>query len=452
MTDEFQYDISNVEFNEAFDFVTKKSGNLFLTGKAGTGKTTFLKYVKQVMGDDGIVVAAPTGIAAVNAGGMTLHSLFQLPFGPIPPNDKRFEIDTDKPNKSIVFKELHINSKKKKLLRQMKLLIIDEISMVRADVVDAIDKLLKAVTGKIDKPFGGKQVLMIGDNFQLPPVSKPNEDEILGPHYKSPFFFDSHVFYNYPPAVIELKKIYRQHDENFIDILNQVRNSSITTAKLKELNERFDPTFKIQDKEPYILISTHNQTVDKINKSKLASIDSDMRGLEGILDGDFDGSRLPTQKILNLKIGAQVMFLRNDSEKEKRYFNGTIGFVDEFKENSIVVRLENNTKVEVGRESWQNVKYEWNDKENRIDSEIIGEFSQFPLKLAWAITVHKSQGLTFDKVILDLNRCFAPGQTYVALSRCRTLEGIVLKTKIPRHTIKTAAEVIEFEKMISGIV
>jgi ATP-dependent exoDNAse (exonuclease V) alpha subunit len=246
-----------------------------------------------------------------------------LPFGPIPPNDKRFEIDEDKPTKSGIFKELKIGYKKKKILKQMKLLIIDEISMVRADVIDAIDKIMKAVTGKINQPFGGKQILMIGDNFQLPPVSKPDEDEILGPHYRSPFFFDSHVFYNYPPAVIELKKIYRQHDEHFINILNQVRNSSITIPQLNELNEKYAPSFEPKDDEPYILISTHNQTVDKVNKSKLASIDADMKGFEGVLDGDFDGRRLPTHKTLNLKIGAQVMFLRNDLEKERRYYNGS---------------------------------------------------------------------------------------------------------------------------------
>ena len=448
MDEKFQYDIENREFNEAFDFVMKKSGNLFLTGRAGTGKTTFLRHIKSII-DVETVVAAPTGIAAINAGGVTVHSFFQIPFGPLPPNDPRMQLDYDKPSNSPILKAIHFRSKKKNIIKKMKLLIIDEVSMIRVDVLDAIDLILRAVTGKTDLPFGGKQVLLIGDVFQLPPVTNPQEDEILGPHYKSPFFFDSKVFTDHTPAVIELKKIYRQHDKDFIELLNKVRNNSINDSELTLLNDKYNPAFTPEKDEPYILISTHNASVDKVNKVKLAGIEEELHGFEGEVDGEFGDKLLPTKKILDLKIGAQVMFLRNDLEKEKRYYNGTIGLVHEFKQDCIVVKLEDGILVELGKEKWENIKYTWNEKEKKIDTDIIGEFLQFPLKLAWAITVHKSQGLTFDKVILDISRCFAPGQTYVALSRCREFDGIVLKTKIPRYSIKTAAEVIEFEKMYS---
>jgi energy-coupling factor transporter ATP-binding protein EcfA2 len=450
MDSEFQYDLSNVEFNEAFDFVAKHRGNLFLTGKAGTGKTTFLKYIKGIMGDE-VVVTAPTGIAAVNAGGMTLHSLFQLPFGPLPPDDPRLEIDHAKPSQSPVLKAVRLRSKKRKIIKSMKILVIDEISMVRADVIDAVDVIMRAVTGKTEVPFGGKQLLMIGDNFQLPPVTRPEDDEILGKYYRSPFFFDSKVFYENPPAIIELKKIYRQQDEKFISLLNQVRHSTISKEALDELNERYIEGFEPDEEKNFILISTHNHTVDKINRNKLEALPGEPKEFDGEIDGDFDEKILPTKRVLDLKIGAQVMFIRNDYEKEKRYFNGTIGLVHDFDEDIIEVILETGEIIELTRAKWENVKYEWNEKEQRIDEEVIGEFMQFPLKPAWAITVHKSQGLTFDNVILDLHRCFAPGQTYVALSRCRSLEGTVLKSKIPRYAIKTAAEVIAFEQMLKEI-
>lgn len=450
MPEGFRYDLSNFEFSEAFDFVTKHKGNLFLTGKAGTGKTTFLKYIKSILEDD-VVVAAPTGIAAVNAGGVTLHSLFQLPFGPLPPDDPRLEIDPDNPSRSPVLKAVRLRGKKKKILRKMKILIIDEISMVRADVIDAVDVIMRAVTGKIDLPFGGKQLLMIGDNFQLPPVTKPDDDQILGQYYRSPFFFDSRVFFHNPPAIIELKKIYRQTDEKFINLLNKVRIGRISDEELAEINRRHDPAFEPPEENRYILLSTHNHTVDKINKEKLDEIDEEPTAFEGEIEGDFDEKILPTKKTLYLKRGAQVMFIRNDISPDKEYFNGTVGIVEDFDEDTIKVKTESGDIIESVREKWENIKYEWNDKEKRIEEDVIGEFMQFPLKPAWAITVHKSQGLTFENVILDLNRCFAPGQLYVALSRCRTLDGTVLKTTIPRRAVQTAHEVIEFEKMLKEI-
>ncbi|MEI6089425.1 MAG: AAA family ATPase [bacterium] len=436
-------DLENPDFLEALEYLRNTRENLFLTGKAGTGKTTLLKYIKECFPGD-IVVTAPTGIAAVNAGGVTLHSFFQLPFGPILPNDDRLMINRDSIKDSPIFHFFKYRSNKKKILKNLRLLIIDEISMVRADVLDAIDTIMRAYCGDLDKPFGGKQVLFIGDNYQLPPVVDGGLERLLSNFYRSSFFFDSNVLTALPPKIINLQHIYRQSDDVFIDLLNSVRVNDISQPELEKLNARYEPSFQPPENESYIIISTHNNVVDNINKSELAKLDSDLKAYQGEIEGNFNERDLPTKELLHLKLNSQVMFIKNDGDYPRKYYNGTIGKVIELGQN-IVVQLDNGDEIVVSQNTWENITYKWNDEKKTIDEEIVGQFTQYPIKLAWAVTVHKSQGLTFDKVILDLQNCFAAGQVYVALSRCRTFEGIVLKSKIPRKAIITSGNVMAFE-------
>ena len=419
--------ISSIERNEIFDlafrFVTETSENIFLTGKAGTGKTTFLKYLKENCSKN-IIVAAPTGVAAINAGGVTLHSLFQLPFHPFIPT---------KQSTSELLAKIRFNRDRQKLLRKMELLVIDEISMVRCDVIDAIDTILKSVRHNHDLPFGGVQLLCIGDLYQLPPVAQHHEWNILQEYYTSPFFFDSLVIRGQMPLLIELNKIYRQKEDSFVSLLNKVRNNTMTADDFEDLHMRYSPDFRPSAAEKYITLTSHNNQADQINHRELQKILAPPFTYEANIDGDFPEHMYPAEGTLLLKVGAQVMFLKNDAI-HKRYFNGKIGVVKSLDDDEVIVECDG-FDIYVSVETWENSRYVLNNADGKLEQETLGAFTQFPLRLAWAITIHKSQGLTFEKVMIDAGAAFSSGQVYVALSRCTSLNGIVLLSKIPPAAI-----------------
>lgn len=407
-------------------FVQNTDVHIFLTGKAGTGKTTFLRNLSANTYKRMIVVA-PTGVAAINAGGVTIHSFFQLPFGPIVPDGQQPTANSQQP----VFK---LNKTKLKIMRSLDLLVIDEISMVRADLLDAVDAVLRKAR-RNSKAFGGVQLLMIGDIQQLAPVARPNEWDLLQPYYKSVYFFDSHVLQKNPYICIELDHIYRQNDGAFIEILNQVRNNCLDDRNLALLNLRYIPNFNPHDNEGYITLTTHNYQADDINESKLMTLDSELLTFEADVKGIFPESAYPTKENLELKVGAQVMFVKNDPSPEKQYYNGKIGKIVSYsKDDGLMVQCDDNL-IDVTPVQWQNFEYTLNEETNEIEEKEIGSFTQIPLKTAWAITVHKSQGLTFEKVMLDAEMAFAHGQVYVALSRCTSLEGLVLKSRITKNVL-----------------
>ena len=421
--------------NQKLEFVEElvlfTDSHIFLTGKAGTGKTTFLRNLPTKTYKR-MVVVAPTGVAAINAGGQTIHSFFQLPFGPqVPENVKgnAFQL------KTLASQYQKLNKRKINLIRSLDLLIIDEVSMVRADVMDAIDAVLRRVR-RSQKPFGGLQLLMIGDVHQLAPVAKQEEWEILSPFYDTPYFFGSQVLKKTPYVCVELEHIYRQHDDGFINLLNKVRNNQMDAACLRVLNGRFRPNFIANDKEGYITLTTHNYQADQINDSKLSAISEKPLTFKATIQGTFPENTYPTKEELVLKVGAQVMFVKNDPSTAKAYFNGKIGRLvgyDE-KEGAVIVESEGE-RITVPRLKWQNMEYTLNAENQDIEEKEIGSFTQIPLRLAWAVTIHKSQGLTFDKIIVDAGQAFAHGQVYVALSRCTSLEGLVLKTRITSNTL-----------------
>lgn len=423
----------NVIKNEKIEmlnrFVQNTDVHIFLTGKAGTGKTTFLRNLA-VNTYKRMVIVAPTGVAAINAGGVTIHSFFQLPFGPIVP-------DTGTVSKSLPVTGLNaqkINKTKLKIMRSLDLLVIDEISMVRADLLDAVDAVLRKAR-RNNKAFGGVQLLMIGDIQQLAPVARPNEWELLQPYYKSVYFFDSHVLQNNPYICIELKQIFRQSDTAFIEILNQVRNNCLDAKNLDILNSRYLPNFNPHDKEGYITLTTHNYQADDINETKLKALQSELLTFEAKIEGIFPENAYPTKEILELKVGAQVMFVKNDPSAEKQYYNGKIGKIVSYdKREGLMVQCDD-ALINVTPVQWQNFEYTLNEDTNEIEEKEIGSFTQIPLKTAWAITIHKSQGLTFEKVILNAEMAFAHGQVYVALSRCTSLDGLVLKAKMSRNVL-----------------
>lgn len=423
----------NVIKNEKIEmlnrFVQNTDVHIFLTGKAGTGKTTFLRNLA-VNTYKRMVIVAPTGVAAINAGGVTIHSFFQLPFGPIVP-------DTGTVSKSLPVTGLNaqkINKTKLKIMRSLDLLVIDEISMVRADLLDAVDAVLRKAR-RNNKAFGGVQLLMIGDIQQLAPVARPNEWELLQPYYKSVYFFDSHVLQNNPYICIELKHIFRQNDTTFIEILNQVRNNCLDAKNLDILNSRYLPNFNPHDKEGYITLTTHNYQADDINETKLEALQSEILTFEANIEGIFPENAYPTKEVLELKVGAQVMFVKNDPSAEKQYYNGKIGKIVSYdKREGLMVQCDD-ALINVTPVQWQNFEYTLNEDTNEIEEKEIGSFTQIPLKTAWAITIHKSQGLTFEKVILNAEMAFAHGQVYVALSRCTSLEGLVLKAKMSRNVL-----------------
>lgn len=429
--------LKNPELDLANKFVQQTNRNIFLTGKAGTGKTTFLHNLK-LDSPKRMVVVAPTGVAAINAGGVTIHSFFQIPFGPCIP-----ERLSGKANAIHKF-----NKTKIKILKSLDMLVIDEISMVRADLLDAIDEILRTFKNK-DLPFGGVQLLLIGDIQQLAPIVKNDEWDILRSYYDTIFFFSSIALKESNPVYIELKHIYRQKDEAFIKILNEVRNNCITTESINRLNKRYIPDFKPKKDEGYIYLTTHNNYASKVNKEELDRIRKEEHNFKATTTGEFPEHIYPTDFQLCLKLGAQVMFVKNDSKPEKRFFNGKIGTITSFEKTHIVVKCKDDNKsIEVERETWENIKYSINRESLEIEEEIIGTYLQYPLRLAWAITIHKSQGLTFDKAIIDAEQAFAHGQTYVALSRCKTLEGIVLSSHISQKSIICDDSVISFNKEV----
>ena len=438
--------------NQKLDFVEElvlyTDSHIFLTGKAGTGKTTFLKNLP-LKTYKRMVVVAPTGVAAINAGGQTIHSFFQLPFGPQLPENALQPIDSHRNDmggraKSLAAQYQKLNKKKINLMRSLDLLIIDEISMVRADVLDAIDAVLRRVR-RSQKPFGGIQLLMIGDVHQLAPVAKPEEWEVLSPYYDTPYFFGSQVLKKAPYVCVELEHIYRQHDEDFITLLNKVRNNRMDAECVRLLNTHFKPNFVPKDEEGYITLTTHNYQADQINESKLAAIKEKPLTFKAEIHGTFPENTYPTKEELELKVGAQVMFVKNDPNPEKAFYNGKIGRLVGYDEKEGTVTVESEGEhITVPRLKWQNMEYSINAESQDIEETEIGSFTQIPLRLAWAVTIHKSQGLTFDKVIVDAGQAFAHGQVYVALSRCTSLEGLVLKTRIASNALVSDYSVDQF--------
>ena len=424
---------SNPQLELAYDFLEHTGVNVFLTGKAGTGKTTFLRRLKE-RSPKRMVVVAPTGVAAINAGGVTIHSFFQLPFGPYVPGAAS-QFSTEGASRySHKFSREKIN-----IIRSINLLVIDEISMVRADLLDAVDDVLRRYRER-DKPFGGVQLLLIGDLQQLAPVVKEDEWELLKRHYESAYFFHSKALAATNYVAIELKHVYRQQDMRFLELLNRIRENRLDVSTLAALNSRHVPNFHPADEEGYITLTTHNRQADNINDLKLAQLSTRAYSYKAEVKGNFP-SPYPTDEILTLKRGAQVMFVKNDSSSEKRYYNGKIGIVTLLADDCIeVVGKEDNIKIRVGQEEWTSSKYTLDETTGDIQETVEGTFRQFPLKTAWAITIHKSQGLTFERVIVDANAAFAHGQVYVALSRCKTFEGLVLSTPLnARAMIKDAS-------------
>ena len=441
---DFQLDTNNKEFQDALQLITHTRQSVFLTGKAGTGKSTFLKYICNHTKKK-YVVLAPTGIAAINAGGVTLHSFFKLPFRPMLPDDPDLSLSHGR-----IFEFFKYPKEKRKIIAEVDLIIIDEISMVRADIIDCVDRILRVYSGNMRLPFGGKQLLFVGDVFQLEPVVPSDQKEILSLFYASPFFFSARVFKDINLVPIELQKVYRQTDSVFINILDRIRNNAARKQELDTLNGRYFPSFEPQNEDMYITLATRRDQVDFINEKKLAELPGEEYVSVGKIEGDFPESSLPTRLNLSIKEQAQVIFIDNDYER--RWVNGTIGMVSGIDENgNVYVLLESGVEHLVEPTSWRNYKYKYNEKEKRIEEEIVGTFEQLPIRLAWAITVHKSQGLTFSRVVVDLTGgVFAGGQTYVALSRCTSLEGLVLKSKISSRDIFIRKEIVEFSQIFNN--
>ncbi len=428
--------ISNPELQLANNFVEQTACNLFLTGKAGTGKTTFLKNLDKTTGKN-MVITAPTGVAAINAGGVTLHSFFQLPLGPFVPGSEHLQGG----NRS----QYRLSKEKKTILKNLDLLVIDEISMVRADTLDAIDSTLCRYRGN-SLPFGGVQLLMIGDLHQLPPVAKREEWSLLKQYYDSVYFFSSRALARSAFICIELNHIYRQTDEVFINILNQLRENRLDAFSLSELNRRYIEDYIPIDDQGYITLTTHNATAESLNESRLQGLAGKKTYLPAEISGEFQKNSYPAPEELRLKKGAQVMFLRNDNSSEKRYFNGKTGTITRITREEIEIVCPDSPKtITIEPVVWENIKYSLNKKTMKVEEDVIGTFKQFPLKLAWAITIHKSQGLTFEKTIIDSQSAFVHGQTYVALSRCKTLDGIVLSSPISQRGIAMDQALKDFD-------
>lgn len=436
-----------MEMNEesilAWNIIEKTNANLFLTGKAGTGKTTFLKRLKE-LSPKRMIVLAPTGIAAINAGGMTIHSFFQLPFSPYVPGTTFGSGEQ---------KRYQFSKLKRNIIRSIDLLVIDEISMVRSDLLDAVDSVLRQYRKRHDLPFGGVQLLMIGDLQQLAPVVTPQEEHLLGQHYDTPFFFSSNALKQVGYLTIELKKVYRQQDEQFISLLNQIRENKASEATLQALNQRYIPNFVPPKEGNYIRLTTHNAPAQYINEQQLAALPAQSFSFTADIEGDFPETSYPADFKLTLKPGAQVMFIKNDPQH--RFYNGMIGEVigvrtDEDGSKIIVRSKDSGEEFELEKMEWTNAKYTLNEKTKEIEETVEGKFMQYPLRLAWAITIHKSQGLTFEHAIIDASHSFTHGQTYVALSRCKTLEGMVLSEPLSRGAIISSQTVDAFTSQLAA--
>ncbi len=434
---------SNSELDMAFEFVYRTNRNVYLTGRAGTGKTTFLNRLRFEC-PKRMVIVAPTGVAAINAGGVTIHSLFQLPFAPFFPESSGL---INNPLNAIRYRKQKI-----RLLRSIDLLVIDEISMVRADILDAVDSLLKRYRQN-KSAFGGVQVLMIGDAHQLPPVVKEDEWKMLRMYYKNMYFFNSRAFANSNLVVIELRQIFRQSNLDFILLLEKIRNNGMDAETMQLLNQRYNKFFNPSAHPGYIILTTHNSQAATINDMRLDDLPDDEIMFEADIKGDFPEYIYPTPKTLVLKPGAQIMFIKNDLSPEKRYYNGKIGKILHIEDDNIIVQCpDDDETIDVGMVSWTNIRFTLNEATKEIVEEEIGSFTQYPLKLAWAITIHKSQGLTFDKVVVDAAQAFAHGQVYVALSRCRTLDGLVLTSPIGYSSVITDNEVVDFNRRSEDLV
>ena len=427
----------NPELELALQFIEKTDRNLFITGKAGTGKTTFLHQIKK-KSLKRMVIVAPTGVAAINAKGVTIHSFFQMPFGPILPNQI-----ANTSNAQRKFSKTKID-----IIKSLDLVIIDEISMVRADLLDGIDQVMRRYKNR-NKVFGGAQILMIGDLQQLAPVVRPNEWSLLQSHYNTIYFFSSKAYQEANVVSIELKHIYRQKNEDFIKILNEIRTDTLSDMSAKILNKNYNPSFSPTKEEGYITLTTHNNRANLINESELNKLKIKSSFFKAEISGKFNENAYPNAERLELKVGAQVMFIKNDSSTDKRYYNGKIGIITAISKESVTVKCANEIdEIVTEKETWSNINYSINEETKAIKEEMIGAFSQIPLRLAWAITIHKSQGLTFEKAIIDAEASFAHGQTYVALSRCTSLEGLVLKTPITSSAIINDSTVSVFNESV----
>lgn len=423
------YDIA-----EAFGEETARS--IFITGKAGTGKTTFLRNLRAHTHKQ-MVVVAPTGVAAINAEGVTIHSFFQLPLSPFIPTPE---------NKKNLISKIKLRNEKRRILRQIEVLVIDEISMVRADILDEVDTVLRFVRHRKAEPFGGVQVILIGDLYQLPPVTLSEDWAILQPFYKTPYFFDSCVIRENPPIYIELDKIFRQNEADFIQLLNEVRNNQLSEQGFELLQSRYHPDFDLSKHQDHILLTTHNAKANSVNQKELDRLHTKAYTFKAIIHGNFPERNFPNEMNLTLKKGAKVMFIANDMEFPRRYYNGKMGIISQISDGEVNVKLEDGEEISVNHEIWRNVQYHVNQENGKIEEEEMGTYIQYPLRLAWAITIHKSQGLTFDKVIIDAEDAFTSGQVYVALSRCRSLSGIVLNTPIYKECLCVEQPIIDFSQ------